>query len=241
MKKAVKFLSVLLALMVSMAFMVGCPNGTTDEEEEKEKEGDKFVKGVLTDWHISPGYENTVDPSSLIIEGATETSNGVMKVTWSSSTDFRSCELYALLPNNPVYDYGQYDGITFKVKLPKSSNFLLLLRNPDGGTTVKISESYTYKGRDDAELIWVTVRKPFADAEDSGWGPPLTGTLKEWLTADKAIQKQINLNPILNVEGNGEGGVNTNIVTFFDDIGFYKGADPESPTSEDFIWTFDIE
>jgi hypothetical protein len=36
MREAAKFLSVLLALMVLTAFMVGCPNGTTDEEEEGE-------------------------------------------------------------------------------------------------------------------------------------------------------------------------------------------------------------
>ena len=234
MKKALKLLWVLLAALLPAVLGIAqtsdnnAPIGGVRDTPE--------ALGVLADWNIIPGYENTIAAGRLKIEAAREGTNGVAKVTWSSSKDWRMCEFFALLPEG--FDYGVYDGITFKVKLPASSNFLLLLRNPGGGTTWKIWEDYVYRGRDDNELVWVTVSIPFKDAVDSGWGPPPgQATLKEWLTATKSVRKQINLNPMLNTGGGS--AENADQVTYFDDIGFYKGNNPDNPDSICIIWNFD--
>ncbi len=237
MKRIAVLLGTVLVVLAALFVVIGCDTGTASKDDEEDTP--VFVspvgKGKVTDWTIAKGYENTT-ALDLIIEGTREDDNGILKVIWSSSMDFRSCEFYALLPEGT--DYGAYDGITFKVKLPASSNFLLLMRNPNGGTTWKIWEDYVYKGRDDDELVWVTVRQPFADATEPGWGPASAEpTLKGWLTADKAVQKQINLNPVLNTGGGS--AVNTDVVTYFDDIGFYKGSDIEAPDSVDVVWSFD--
>ena len=233
MKKASKLLWVLLAALLPAVLVVGCagsPNAASGGVPDTP-EG----LGVLADWRIIPGYENTIAANRLTIEAAKEGTNGVAKVTWSSSTDWRMCEFYALLPEG--FDYGVYDGISFKVKLPASSNFLLLLRVPSGGTTWKIWEDYVYRGSD-SELVWVTVNIPFEDAVDSGWGPPpAQATLKAWLTETKDVRKQINLNPMLNTGGGS--AENADQVSYFDDIGFYKGSNPDNPDSICVIWNFD--
>lgn len=228
-----------LLLTLLVLVLAGCSNSAGDDSAKGENGETPVVttpKGKLSDWKIVKGYENTVDESKLTIEAATDDDKGnVMKVTWSSSMDFRSCELYAMLPADE--DYGVYDGIQFDVKLTASSNFLLLLRNPDGGTTVKIWEDYVYRGTDEDETVWVTVKKPFVDATDTGWGPALEGTLKEWLTADKATQKQVNLNPVLNCGGGS--AVDEDQITYFDNIGFYKAGSTEAEDEFTAVWDFE--
>jgi hypothetical protein len=236
MKKASKLMWILLASLLSAVLVVGCAGSPGTSGGARSAGNTPEGLGVLADWRIIPGWENNVAADRLKIEPAREGTNGVARVTWSSSTEWRMCELYALLPEG--FDYGVYDGITFKIKLPASSNFLLLLRNPAGGTTWKVWEEYVYRGSDGNELVWVTVSQPFEDAVDSGWGPPpAQATLKGWLTADKDVQKQINLNPMLNTGGGS--AENVDLVTYFDDIGFYKGSNPDNPDSFCIIWNFD--
>jgi hypothetical protein len=247
MKKTAKGVSVLFSMLLALVLFLGCPTGTdpiVPERGETDEGNDTptVLKGALSDWIITAGYENGIDSSNFSISAATDEDRNCMKVIWSSDTDFRSCELYALLPNaTEGTDYGVYDGIQFDVKLTASTNFLLLMRNPAGGTTVKIYEDYVYRGTDDEGAIWITVKKPFADATDTGWGTPaLSGTLKEWLTSDKATQKQINLNPILNVGGGS--ALSTDQITYFDNIGFYSnGSDADDETDDVFtaIWDFE--
>jgi hypothetical protein len=242
MKLSRNIIGVNVGLLLALALVSGCNTGTTPSAstETKAPAAPTVVKGTIADWKIAKGYENaTALPLSVAKD------SGTMKVTWSSSKDFRSCELYALLPtklsDGSVVDYGAYDGIQFKVKLPASSNFLLLLRNPDGGTTMKIWEDYVYRGTDDkASTVWVTVKKPFSAAVDTGWGPaPTPSTLKGWLTADKATQKQVNLNPVLNVGGGA--ALDTDIVMYVDDVGFYKAGTKGDGSDDAFtpIWDFE--
>lgn len=233
------------ALSVSMmvALLVSCDTGSSSKTTKDDPVvAATYTKGALADWQIALGYQNT-STLPLKIEAGSGTDAGTMKVTWSSSTDFRGCELYALLPtsmsDSTAADYGAFDGIQFDVKLPKSSNFLLLLRNPDGGTTWKIWEDYVYRGTDDSGDVWVTVKEPFSAAVDTGWGPASAqATLKEWATADKATQKQINLNPVLNVGGGGVGDVDTNIVMYVDNVGFYKAGATAAEDTFTPIWDF---
>ncbi|MDR2897602.1 MAG: hypothetical protein LBU99_02220 [Spirochaetaceae bacterium] len=254
MKRITALVGMLLLVLAAVCMVIGCdtPNGNGDtgggdSGGNTGGNGGGNNGGVVEivpanvlgkgDWAIVKGYENDTE-LPLAIEGAKEGDNGILKVIWSSSADFKPCELYAMLPES--VDYGAYDGISFKVRLPASANFMLLMRNPGGGTTWKVWEDYVYRGTDTAnEFVWVTVNKPFADAVDTGWGPAAEqASVKDWLTADVGTQKQINLNPVLNVGGGS--AVNSDQVTYFDDIGFYKGSDPDAPVSTHVVWSFDV-
>jgi hypothetical protein len=177
-------------------------------------------------WAIAPGDGNGASPSNLYVGRTTAAaevdsvtgSAGALKVVFESDTAWKMCEIYAALP---VADYGQYDGFRFDVKMPYSNNFLLLLRNPNGGTTWKVSEDYVYDGTDADGMVWVTVQRPFSAGVDTGWGPAAAqATLKAWLTADAAVAKQVNINPVLNVGVPGVA-VDTPITMFIDNVGFY--------------------
>lgn len=241
MKRTAKITGAALAVVLGLC-MTGCPNGNGGGEAPAPEQPEVFIKGSLADWNIIPGDGNKVSAVNLKVESAPaagkDETNG-MKVTWSSSVAWKMCDLYALLP--AANDYGAYDGLQFDVKLPVSSNFCLLLRNPNGGTTVKVAEDFVYRGTDeDDTFVWVTVKRPFADAKDTGWGDALVGTLKEWLTTDKTTQKQLNLNPVLNPGADTVmGEVDTDYVTYFDNIGFYvKGADGSEDTFTA-VWDFE--
>lgn len=248
MKKIGKVSALVCATALMVLGFVSCANSSSSNDGDggtgggpaKPQDIERDAK-IVADWQIAPGYQNTVDQSKLKISAVKSTDGkNCMKVIWSASADFKSCELYAMLPNATEggTDYGEFDGIQFDVKLPASANFLLLLRNPNGGTTAKIWEDFVYRGTDVPETyVWVTVKKPFADAVDTTWGPAMEGTLKEWLTKDKATQKQVNLNPILNVGGGSE--VDKDQVTYFDNIGFYKAGATEDADVFTPVWDFE--
>ncbi len=229
MKKALIGIRVALAALVAIALIVSCDTGTNADPGGDGDSTSLNLVGV-SDWSIVKGYQNDTDVP-LKISGAEIEGAKTLKVSWASSMDFRGCELFALLPEGE--DLGAYDGIQFDIRLPASANFMLLLRNPNGGTTFKVWEEYVYRGTDDADTyVWVTVKKPFSGAtEMTDWGDPDVGTsLKTWLTANKDTQKQINLNPVLNVGGGS--ALDTAQVTYFDNIGFYT-VGPDGVTDPD--------
>lgn len=238
MKKTAKIIGAALSAFVAIALVTSCDTGSNEEPKQSEDGAVDVVLEGISDWSIALGYQN-VTTVPLTVSGASIDSHNAMRVSWASSLDFRSCELFAMLPAS--VDYGAYDGIQFDVRLPASSNFLLLLRNPSGGTTFKVWEDYVYRGTDtDGEYAWVTVKKPFADAVDTGWGPAADpADLQDWLTADFATQKQINLNPVLNVGGGS--AVDTAQVTYFDNIGFYTIGSAGDGTDDTFTAVWDFE
>ncbi|AEE15636.1 hypothetical protein [Treponema brennaborense] len=242
MKRTAKITGAALAVVLGLC-MTGCPNGNGGGEAPAPEDTVRDA-AIVKDWHIAPGDQNKVDAAKLKIEAVTAVADkaNCMKVTWSSSAAWKMCELYALLPAD--VDYGIYDGLQFDVKLPVSSNFLLMIRNPKG-TTVKVAEDFVYRGTDDdGAFVWVTVKKPFADAIDTQWGQPLLGdaTLKEWLTTDKTTQKQLNLNPVLNPGADTVmGEVDTDYVTYFDNIGFYVKGAAKDGSEDTFTAVWDFE
>ncbi len=244
MKKNVKIFGAALTALLAIALVSSCDTGS-NEDPAPVVDGNTLPSiplGTVSDWSIALGYQNT---TTVPLSVAQDTANadaaaggtGCMVVNWASSTDFRSCELYALLPEG--IDYGKFDGMQFDVKLPASANFLLLMRNPDGGTTFKVWEDYVYRGTDEsATYVWVTVKKPFADAVDTGWGPAADpADLQDWLTADKATRKQINLNPVLNVGGGG--ALDVAQVTYIDNVGFYKAGVDGAADQVVVAWDFE--
>jgi hypothetical protein len=189
-------------------------------------------------WNISLGYQNA---SALPLTVQRDTANGdatnggagCLKVDWSSSMDFRTCELYAPLPGATAstthVDYTAYTGITFDLKSPFSENFLVILRGDNGTGAEKQqswkAEPYVWKGN--SANGWITVQIPFSDLVDPHWhagsAANVDATAAAFLANPASIINQINLNPELNLGDNEPGeAVDTNITMYIDNVGFYK-------------------
>ena len=254
MKKSLTLLITILVLSLAVSLIIGCTTGTLEEEPVT---GTPDGLGVIGDWKIEPGYQNTYGQEHMTIteaEDADEDGNPVtvMKVSWGSSLDLRMCDLYGELPEG--YDYGQFNGIIFEVKFDVDQNLMVALRNPpiresadfagDAGTAWRLIEKeYSYNsGR------WQTIALPFDDATNVPWGPwAAQDALGEWLTATKAVSKIISLNPAINLTMQASPdlpeprAINTTYYNLYKRIGFYTGFDAENPDEICWVWDFDKE
>jgi hypothetical protein len=180
-----------------------------------------------TSWTIALGYQNTsAVPLSVAAAGSASVldpvngGTGCMQVDWSSSADFKMCELYAPATAG---DYSAYTGITFDVYMPYTENFLVAVRgttSTGGGTANQTwkDEPYVPKGTG-----WITVRVPFSNFVDPGWAP---GGANADLTVAGFLKNntvlQVNLNPEMNLDGGNGGALNKDITMYIDNVGFYK-------------------
>jgi hypothetical protein len=238
MKKALQLFWVLVILVLSTGMLIGC--GGTRDEGEGEDEGLQSMFG----WTIEPAWENTVEPERLKIAAAKDGINGVAKITWASSTEWRGCDLWALLPEG--VDYGEYDGISFKVKLSTAATdftFMLVAVLDDEDEVTFLHENGHVWGTKDT---WITVTRSFTmdtiDSKDYYWPTAeyYTGTyektLKQFLTETKDIERKIYLSTKLG--SNNANLKDLDISFYLDDVGFYKDSDPTNVTV---VWDFEDE
>jgi len=234
MKKASKLFLVLSALILSL--VIGCGGG--------DDGGDEIPTGYTQhlDWTIVPGWHNDIDAGRLKVESVIEGGgNGALKVTWAASDDlWIACDLFAVLPAGD--DYGEYDGISFKLKTPIQSNqynfqFIAPYGEPPDNTVSFLADQsgagHEFVANTDT---WVTITRAFSTYSKQSWGGGANYTktsLKDFLTDTKDVEQRIYLSPQLNTDNSSL--IDTDIPIYLDNIGFYKGA----TTNVTVIWDFE--
>jgi hypothetical protein len=166
-------------------------------------------------------------------------------------------ELWAKLPEG--FDYGTYDGLILKVRIDVHQNMFIALRNepiigPPAGVCFQLNdEQNTFFHIQDSG--WQTFAFPIEDAFERGFGLwSEEGELKEWLTNDRATQKVLSMNPILNTAATNSGPgavspprgnqINATYYNLYKQIGFYKGNVPNDPAKLEeydkicWVWKF---
>jgi len=245
-------------LLTAMFIIATC---TFEYEGDKEEEPSPAGMGSIADWTIELGQDNNYAGELTIEEATAQLADGttgtVMRVGWASDTNLRMCEFWALLPEG--FDYGEYNGVIFDVKINVSHNFMIALRNPPNtfvnttsGTAWRLAQPQVYYNS-----LWQIITAPFDEAEQPGWGTLAPqGDIKEWLTDDKdnPSRKMLNINPQLNTGffpayhppasslPNGNA-VNTVYTDDYKRIGFYKGDEPVDRENLDednicWVWVF---
>ncbi|MCL2128286.1 MAG: hypothetical protein FWH38_08525 [Treponema sp.] len=233
MKKASKFLWVLLALLAAAALAISCDNGTTKDEPQGPEGGDEPL-GKFSDWSIVLGWNNEYDGAVDVAE-AQDGGKTVLKADWGSHVYWGgvSCELIAQLPEGVAYN--EYDGITFEIK--GLAQIFIAIRRQGQGNAWKLDwEKYT-KDLGATADDWFKLTIPFEGAADAGWGEPVfeESSINDWLENNANNVKLLFINLMQSGEGSmGEAGDAQ--VAYFRNVGFYKGADPDAPTATEIIW-----
>ena len=242
---------VLLMALLFMAMAAGCTEGEDEIDIVTIDTDGPEGLGAMSDWNVTAAPDNAYEESNFTITEDDDPLRGaVMKVSWGSSITLKHTDLWAELPEG--YDYGEYDGLILDVKVDVHQNMMFALRNLPiygtgpglAGTAWKIWEDTVfYTGG------WQTLAQPFGDATNETWGPlAAEATLNEWLTGDKAVQKVLSLNLLLNTAATNSGpgaitpprgnAINSTYYNLYKRIGFYKGDDPHDPDDILWIWVF---
>jgi hypothetical protein len=226
--KASKVMWVLMALLLAMTMtVIGCGgDDDTDDTDDTPLPWEAATVTGLSDWEITAGY-NGMAQANLSTAGAKQGDNGAIKVVYGGTAQYGTTELYADLTAN--FDYGQYDGITFKIFADTTLQVMSVIRNVSSAATstafVVVEEQIVFEGAG-----WKTIKWSFDSARQPGWGTEVSvDSINEWLTANKGEQKKLGLNPMLN-----GGSNNTPYTIYFDDIGFYKGS------TNTILWSFNV-
>ena len=225
--KASKLLWVLLAVLLAATLVIGCDDGSGDDDK-----GPVYL-GALADWSIVRSSEDSTTPTSAFsITSSNDGGDTVMKLVWKVASQWQAVQMWAPVPAS--FPIEEYDGLTFDIKHDSvANNCLVVMREQSQANAWEIGNEYS--GGDE----WVTIKLPFIDAEDAGWGTAFSeADFPEWLVAtkDSSNPKLLYLNPMLN--GGVEGNIADNsYTTYFKNIGFYKG-EPDNPTAILIIWKF---
>ena len=223
--KVTKLLSLVLVALLAVFLGISCGG----DDGGGGGPNLNLPQGASSDWGIYKGWGNQA--ASFGVAEATDAGTQVMKVTWSheknlgeDGSGFGDTEMSAALPTpaGGKAVYGEFDGFTFDFKFGMGDQNLSILfdygDNPNEPWFYKPS-GWINAPSESNPVAWKTYKISFDDFEPAGWGRDdgeYSGTIQQWFKAftDKEIKIFLR---------QGTGTERIDDVSYFKNIGFYKG------------------